>query len=357
MLRILPPYENLKAKAFCEAFIHSTRPKYIFGRNVWAESISGFVEVDGFIDDFTQEKNYLDKPIVPIEEVPDHALVVIVVIGKPFVAEKRVRKFQFDSLDYFSFFKYSGLPLEPIMFWKGMKEDIEINRDRYEWIYQKLADQTSRNQMYHILSFRYSYDLDYMRGFENKEDRQYFEDFLGLERANEVFVDIGAYDGYTSEEFIKRSPSYRKVFLFEPEASNMRKAKERLRSYANICYFQTGLSDRKEILRFDISGSSSKISENGSVQIPVDRLDDLVDEEVTFIKMDIEGAEREAIEGAKSLIRKHHPKLAISVYHRKDDFWKVPEQILEIRNDYRIYLRHYTEGISETIMFFIPEGR
>lgn len=357
MLRINPPYENPKAVAFCEAFLHSARPKYIFGRNIWAESISKSVEIDGFIDDFTTERSYLGKPIVPIEAVPDDALVVVVVIGKPLLAEKRVRKFQFDSLDYFSFFKYSGLPLEPIMFWEGMKEDIDLHRNRYEWIYGMLADQTSRNQMYHILNFRYSYDLDYMRGFENKEDRQYFEDFLGLERANEVFVDIGAYDGYTSEEFIKRSPSYRKVFLFEPEAGNMRKAEERLKSYANIHYFQTGLSDRKEILRFDISGSSSKISENGSVQIPVDRLDDLVDEEVTFIKMDIEGAEREAIEGAKSLIRRYHPKLAISVYHRKDDFWKIPEQILEIRDDYRIYLRHYTEGISETIMFFIPECR
>ncbi len=57
-------------------------------------------------------------------------------------------------------------------------------------------------------------------------------------------------------------------------------------------------------------------------------------------KMDIEGAEGSAIEGSKSIIKNYHPKLAISVYHKKDDFWKIPEQILSIRDDYKIFLRH-----------------
>ena len=71
--------------------------------------------------------------------------------------------------------------------------------------------------------------------------------------------------------------------------------------------------------------------------------------------MDIEGAESFAIEGAKETILKCHPKLALSVYHKKDDFWKIPEQIFNIRKDYDIYLRHYTEGTDETVMYFIPK--
>ncbi|MFA7436579.1 MAG: FkbM family methyltransferase, partial [Bacilli bacterium] len=130
---------------------------------------------------------------------------------------------------------------------------------------------------------------------------------------------------------------------------------ERLKKYNNINFYEIGLSNKKETLKFDISGSSSKINENGEIEIKVDRLDDVLKEKPTFIKMDIEGAESFAIEGAKQTIKKYHPKLAISVYHKKDDFWKIPEQIFSIRNDYYIYLRHYTEGISETIMFFIPK--
>ncbi len=355
MLKIDTYYDNLKAQAFCDAFIHSTRPKYIFGRSAWAKSIAQQIDVNGFIDDFTSEASYLDKPVVPIEEIPCDALVVVTVIGKPLVAEKRVKQFQFESIDYYSFFRYAQLPIKQVMFWEGMIEDIKSNFSKYQWIYNLLEDQISKNQFYHIINFRLSYDLDYMRGFSDREDEQYFEDFLGLRGSGEVFVDVGAYDGYTTEEFIKLSPQFDKVHLFEPEEKNMKAAKERLSKIDNIVFHQLGLSNKKASLRFDTSGSSSKISQEGDVTINVDRLDDIIQERVTFIKMDIEGAEPLAIEGAKETIAKYHPKLAISVYHRKDDFWAIAQQILSIRKDYKIYLRHYTEGISETIMFFVPK--
>jgi len=354
MLTLRPIHENLKAKSFCHEFIHSERPKYVFGRNAWAKSIADHINIDGFIDDFTKETEYLGKPIVPIDEIPHDALVVTAVIGKPLSAERRVKQFQFQSLDYFSFFKYSGLPLKQVMFWNGMIEDIRENFTKYSRVYKLLQDNTSKNQFYNILNFRNSYDLDYMRGFTMREDQQYFEDFLDLAESGEVFVDIGGYDGDTTEEFIRRCPGYAEVFFFEPEVSNMNAAKRRLHRYENIHYFPLGLSDRKQTLRFTTSGSSSKISNTGELEIHVDRLDDLIDRRITFLKMDIEGAEQSAIEGAKELIEKHHPKLALSVYHRKDDFWKIPELVLSIRSDYKLYLRHYTEGISETIMFFIP---
>lgn len=70
--------------------------------------------------------------------------------------------------------------------------------------------------------------------------------------------------------------------------------------------------------------------------------------------MDIEGFEYEALRGAQRLIGKYQPKLAISVYHNAEDIWKIPKLILEINTNYKIFLRHYTKGICETIMFFVP---
>jgi FkbM family methyltransferase len=352
MLKINKIHENKKAKAFCEEFINSDRPKYIFGRNEFANSIISKIQIDGFIDDFTTDTKYLDKEIIPITKVPHNALVVVV--SKPIIAEKKVGKYQFDYLDYYSFFKYSNLEIKNIMFWDGMIDDIKNNFLQYESIYNLLKDEISKNQFFNIINFRLSYDLDYMRGFEAIEDKQYFESFLNLNTKGESFVDVGAYDGFTSEEFIKLCPNYKKIFLFEPEENNLNIAKEKLQNHPNIYYHQLGLSNKKETLKFNINGSGSKISDDGDITIKVDRLDDIVEEEITFIKMDIEGAEALAIEGAKETIKKYHPKLAISVYHKKDDFWKIPQQIFEIRDDYIIYLRHYTEGISETVMFFIP---
>lgn len=347
--------ENQKALKFCAEFLAGKKQRYIFGRNELARSIMDSIQIDGIIDDFTVEQEFFGVPIVPIEQVPNSALVVVVVVvvGKPFVAEKRVSQFQFESLDYFSFYKYSKMPIKNIMFWDGMIEDIKTNFKKYEVIYKLLKDDISKNQFYNIINFRMSYDISFMRGFSPIEHLQYFEDFLNLQD-NEVFIDVGGYDGFTSEEFIKRCTNYKSVHIFEPEEKNIFSAKKRLKHFKNINFYEIGLSNKKETLRFDISGSSSKISENGEIEICVDRLDDVLKEKPTFIKMDIEGAESFAIEGAKETIKNHHPKLAISVYHKKNDFWKIPEQIFAIREDYDLYLRHYTEGISETIMFFIP---
>ncbi|MFA6740691.1 MAG: FkbM family methyltransferase [Arcobacteraceae bacterium] len=124
----------------------------------------------------------------------------------------------------------------------------------------------------------------------------------------------------------------------------------------NVNFISKGLSNHKDTLKFDMgSGSASKISEIGAITIEVDTLDNLVKEKITFIKMDIEGAEGLAIEGMKNHILNDYPKMAISVYHKVDDFWKIPQQIFNIRNDYDIYMRHYTEGTDETVMFFIPK--
>ena len=70
--------------------------------------------------------------------------------------------------------------------------------------------------------------------------------------------------------------------------------------------------------------------------------------------MDIEGGELSALSGAHQTILDHHPRLAIAVYHGADQLWQIHSAVLSIREDYDIYIRHYTESIYETVMFFIP---
>lgn len=132
-------------------------------------------------------------------------------------------------------------------------------------------------------------------------------------------------------------------------------AKSRLSEYENIDFLQKGLSNKADTVRFSIGGSSSVISEDGEVEIKVDALDNMIDDTISFIKMDIEGAEGLAVDGARKTIAKSHPRLALCVYHKADDMWKIAEQVLSIRDDYKVYLRHYTEGVTETVMFFVPE--
>lgn len=349
---------NLQAVEFCREFLGAKPEKrFIFGRNEYAKSIVNLIEVGAFIDDFTAEASYLGKPIIKISEIPSNSLVISTLLGRPLTARKRLSDARVRHLDYFAFYKYCGLNMPPVRFWGLFEKDFEKNEDKYIWIKELLSDDESKNIYNKIINFRLSGDLSYMEGFTDRQKEQYFEDFLNLEERDEVFVDVGGFDGFTSLEFIKRCPGYRSIYIFEPESKNMEVIKTRLANHANVNFIQKGLSNKKDRVKFSIEGSTSAISEDGAIEIPVDALDHMLCESVTFIKIDIEGLEGLAIEGARHTILKSHPRLAIGVYHKNDDFWRIPEQVLSIRKDYDVYVRHYTEGVTETVMFFIPKNK
>lgn len=342
---------------FCRDYSDTKREnRCVFGRNEYAVSIAGLVDVGFFIDDFTDEIEYLGKPIIKTEDIPNDALVVIAVtLGRPLTVEKKLFDAGVRHLSYFSFYKYSGLAVLPVTFWEAFEPDLRANEAKYKRMFERLEDDESKRIFEKIINFRISCDLSYMSGFSDRQKEQYFEDFLELEESGEVFVDVGGFDGFTTIEFIKRCPDYRAVYFFEPELKNMNVAQSRLAGYENIHFIQKGLSNTKDVVKFSVGGSSSVISDDGEVEIQVDSLDNMVSDTVTFIKMDIEGAEGLAIDGATKVIAECHPRLAVCVYHKADDLWKIPEQIFSIREDYKIYLRHYTEGVTETVMFFVPE--
>lgn len=70
--------------------------------------------------------------------------------------------------------------------------------------------------------------------------------------------------------------------------------------------------------------------------------DELSDERITYIKMDIEGAELKALKGAEETLKRCKPKLAICVYHNTSDFWRVPQYIKSINSEYKIFLKHHS---------------
>ena len=348
--------DEQKAIAFCNEFFNGNKPKYILGTNEWAKSIAEVIEVDGFVDDFTNAQEFLGKSITKTQNLTENAMVVSAnVLGRPLTVQKKLMDQGVQHIDYFAFRKYSEKKLKPVLFWDEFKSNFSKYSDKYEWVYSLFQDEQSKLEFTKILNFRLSGNLSYMNGFTDIQYRQYFEDFLNLKKEGEVFVDVGGFDGYTSLEFIKRCPDYAGIHVFEPEPSNMAIVKKKLSGYPRVNFYSHGLSNQTQTLRFDVKGSASRISEHGDIAIKVDRLDKVLNEPFTFLKMDIEGGEIWAIEGMKQAINDYHPRLAISVYHRHDDFWRIPELILSYRNDYDIFFRHYTEGVTETVMFFIPK--
>jgi FkbM family methyltransferase len=355
MLKINKIYDDAYAREFTQDFLgNSELPRYIYGVNETARLVIGLCKVDGIIANKVDGNNFHGVPVVTLNDIEDNALVLQVIRGMPITEEQKMSAYQFRSLDLFSFIRYANNNDLEIDFWQGFKEDFEKNRSKYDAIYDRLGDRISKDIFYNLINFRVSHDLRYMRSYIMNHKEQYFADVYEFEK-DEVFLDIGGFDGDTAIEFVKRCPDYKKVFFFEPEKGNISKAKQLLANYNNIEFIEFGLSNKKEKLSFDVSGPQSRIFEGGTNTIEVAPLNTLIDEKFSFMKMDIEGLEYEALEGGLDLIKKYHPKIALAVYHKANDFWRLPELIFSVRNDYNIYLRHYTEGIFDTVMYFIPQ--
>ena len=203
------------------------------------------------------------------------------------------------------------------------------------------------------------------------EQMQYFDLPYLPHDENEVFVDVGAFDGVSSLNFVKWSNNkYKHIYLFEANTNFYNQTKLKLDGggVKNYTLIPKGLWSEPTSLIFYESPHDSlynvvmhehncfdaaKEKENAwkAHTIDVTRMDDVIDERVTFIKMDIEGSEANALKGAERTLREYKPKLAISVYHKKDDLWTIPNIILDCNADYKFYLRNYSLGFAESILY------
>lgn len=177
--------------------------------------------------------------------------------------------------------------------------------------------------------------------------------------SEEIFVDVGCFDCGTVQKFIELTNGrYRHIYSFEPDKANYAHCRNisRNKQYQRFTLSDKGLWSEKTTLHFSDGGSAlSKISETAAGVVEVTTLDSaLQDEEVTLIKMDIEGAELEALKGCENIIRSQKPVLAISIYHKAADFVDIPAYILSLVPlvpEYKLYYRHYSLYKYETILY------
>ncbi len=185
---------------------------------------------------------------------------------------------------------------------------------------------------------------------------QYFDFYKHILGEREVFVDCGAYDGNTSIEFANWCQGeYDKIFMFEADKNNIELCKNNINKYAlkNCVLMEYGVWSKKEKLGFcEGNFTSSSVSTKSKVKSHFYDLDSVLEnQKITFIKMDIEGSELEAVKGAKRIISRYKPRLAISVYHKPEDIIDIPLLLWEIEPEYKFCLRHYRSSRRETVLY------
>lgn len=188
---------------------------------------------------------------------------------------------------------------------------------------------------------------------------QYFAPDVIRLSEQECYVDVGAYDGDTVAHFISVTQGqFERIDAFELDPINYRqltKNIERLPHRDRIRAFNVGIWDSECDINFSVGKSQSTVGagENSAHVVPLDAV--MNDQRVSFIKMDIEGAELHALKGAQSTIMTQQPKLAICVYHHISHLWEIPLYIRQIAPNHQLFLRHYTNLEYETVCYAIPQ--
>ncbi len=227
------------------------------------------------------------------------------------------------------------------------------NIEKLRSVYEMLCDYQSKLIYKTMIEAHYTRNIDVLS--RTCGTIQYFseQDILNF-GTEEVFVDAGAFDGDTVEQFINvTGGKYKYIYAFEPDTENFKNLKKK-NLPNNIKIFNAGLFNKTDILCFSANkGGSSKVQSDGENKIQVYRFDELniPDREVSFVKMDIEGSELKALKGMEQTILKYKPKLAICIYHKFEDLWELPLYIKKLVPEYKLYIRNYTTYLDEIVLY------
>ncbi len=218
--------------------------------------------------------------------------------------------------------------------------------EKYKWLYERLADNRSKMILNGIIRYWFEFDLNKLSALCETTFSDYYDMDILECGENDVIVDLGAYTGDSILDYIYTYGKYQRIYAYEITPCTYQTLLQNISEYQNIIPLQKGVGSQKGkmFLDEDKQRGGNHLLDEGEIPVEVVTLDEDIKEPVTVIKMDIEGAEKDAILGAESHIRKEKPKLLISSYHIPEDIFEIPQLIHSIRGDYKFYMRFYGHG-------------
>ena len=322
------------------------------------------IEVVALADDHSSKIGMLihGDTVTPVSALVslDRSIPIVIASHRVLGAAERLRAMGFRIVLPFAALQVMAPDLfPPHMFYDGLLDDLTNNRDQYRWLHDVLADERSRDVLAAVLAYRQTLDPAMLKSVLDDDDL-YAPKGLMKFSDDEVYVDGGSYDGDTIRTFIERvGGRFKNIYAFEPDPVTFKKLEANFASEARVQLFHAGLHSQKGNLRFRDDASRGAIfATDGEIEMPVTTIDDAVGERpVTYIKMNIEGAEVDALHGGRRTIQRSLPRLAISVYHRPSDLWRIPHLVRELSPGYDLYLRQHDGGIIETVLYAIYRAK
>ncbi|MCR5653302.1 MAG: FkbM family methyltransferase [Ruminococcus sp.] len=215
------------------------------------------------------------------------------------------------------------------------------NEENFNRAYELLADEQSRRVFEDIMRFQYTGELKYLDSCTTDKDEA-FKNILKLSE-NEDYLDLGAYNGDTIDEFLGYTGgAYRSITALEPNMKSFKKLQEHCADLERVTLWQLGSYNRNTVINFNTKSGRNCAIDSSGTPAHVARVDTILcGKKITYAKLDVEGAERETLEGMETTLRLFKPKLNVAAYHRSEDLSGLILQLSEINPEYKFYLRHH----------------
>ena len=335
---------------------------YIFGagtigRQVLQECRRHDIAVQGFVDNNRTRHGQVEEGLAikgPLNLDPKRDVIVVSAGNHASTISRQLADLGFVHIVNLSqFFFAAGSDGQPE---RGYLEDLAENRIRWIALSLMLGDNRSREVIDAVIRHRLTLDTSHLAQVKDGNIPQWFDPAFLRPSEQAVFVDGGAFDGDTAEAFRRLNGPAIRIHAFELDPEIAARASMRLASFPEVVVHAIGLSDRSEKLRYRRTGITDgrlDAAKGGDEFAEVACVDELVPEAVTFLKLDVEGAEAAAIIGATRQIQEHSPLIAMAVYHRPSDPWALPLRLSDLNAGYRFYMRHYTDVAFETVIYAV----
>lgn len=333
---------------------------YIYGGGVQARQILKILSENGInIKGMAVDKKYIQPTLTPdiccLDELMETTKTPIdIIIGFINYVPGMLNRFK-DKISEIVDIDTGGVNYDAPYTYDWVKENAKL----FQEFYDLLEDDLSKETLLAYVNQKISRDFKYLAKVKRPADIVYFDDEIYHLSPNEILIDCGAYIGDTAKDFVnilhkRRIETYDAIISLEPDPHNFEKLTAH--KFSNHICIQKGAYNKATTMYFEQNGDGGNIKNDGKIRIETDAIDNILNgKRATIIKMDIEGSELAALEGAKITIQKYKPTIAVCVYHKRSDLLEIPQYIKSLVPEYKLYLRKYatTRSCTDLVLYAV----
>lgn len=353
---------------YLNSIINNSKKVFIYGAGVYGKEAKKYIDqyccsnvLYGFIDDTESKINkmYLGLPVLSIKEFANNHLDALVLV----CCDERSHHIMIHNLRNIGLSE--NLIMIPQIAFLDPEEDIKFIKNNFEnlkILSGLLSDDKSKQVLYNVMSYKVSHNQILLDMISDNVDFRYYDDSILQGRGKGILLDCGSYIGDSLDGYVKYASDYYKgAICCEAIPNNIKLLTEHLeqKAYINVEVIDQAIWKTEGSVYFDCAGvKSGFVSDSGNIQILSTTIDKVAfGRQIDFIKIEINGAEFDALLGATNTIVEKKPVIAVSVYHNPLDIIRIPLLIYSLNTDYSLFLRFYGHTtLTDIVCYAIPKN-